>query len=119
MRTSARPSARNVSLFTLACLVCLALWTVRGRAATTIVVNSTFDGPVAVDGRCTLREAITAANTDLPSGDCLPGTGADTIKPTSQLPTITQSVTIDGYTQPGASPNTNATGALNTHSRSS
>jgi hypothetical protein len=29
-----------------------------------------------------------------------------TISPTSQLPTITDAVTIDGYTQQGASPNT-------------
>jgi hypothetical protein len=33
-------------------------------------------------------------------------TGAFTIKPTSALPTLTDSVVIDGYTQPGASPNT-------------
>ena len=29
------------------------------------------------------------------------------------MPTVTGSVLIDGYTQPGASPNTNATGAIN------
>ena len=33
-----------------------------------------------------------------------------TIKPTSALPIITEAVIIDGYTQPGASPNTLAKG---------
>jgi hypothetical protein len=33
-------------------------------------------------------------------------TGAFIIKPTSALPTLTDAVVIDGYTQPGASPNT-------------
>ncbi|MDB5349721.1 MAG: Na-Ca exchanger/integrin-beta4 [Planctomycetota bacterium] len=35
------------------------------------------------------------------------GTGVQTISPQTVLPTITDSVVIDGYTQPGASPNTN------------
>jgi hypothetical protein len=37
----------------------------------------------------------------------IPGSGVHTISPLTVLPTITQSVTIDGYTQPGSSPNTN------------
>ena len=36
-----------------------------------------------------------------------------TINVGTTLPQINQSVTIDGYTQPGSSPNTNATGAIN------
>jgi hypothetical protein len=36
-----------------------------------------------------------------------------TIKPTLELPTITQPVIIDGYTQPGSRKNTRATGAIN------
>ncbi len=38
------------------------------------------------------------------------GSGVHTISPTSALPTITDPVTIDGYTQPGASANTNGPG---------
>src|SRR5262249_17605721 len=40
----------------------------------------------------------------------IPGAGLHTIKPQSALPTITDAVTIDGYTQPGASANTEANG---------
>ena len=58
---------------------------------------------------CTLREAITAANNN-PGVDTIifniPDAGVQTITPTSPLPTITETVTIDGYTQPGASANT-------------
>jgi len=36
----------------------------------------------------------------------IPGTGVHTIKPKTDLPTITDAVTIDGYSQPGASVNT-------------
>ena len=45
--------------------------------AATIGVNTTGDG-VALDGNCTLREAIVAANTDT-GGDCAAGNGADAI----------------------------------------
>src|SRR5207244_6208780 len=37
----------------------------------------------------------------------IPGGGVHTISPLTVLPTITQTVTIDGYSQPGSSPNTN------------
>jgi len=99
-----------------------------GSSAATITVNSTSDA-VANDGKCTLREAITAANSDTASGgavgECAAGSGADaihfnipaadsgcdasgvcTIAPTSPLPFAGDSVTFDGYTQPGASVNT-------------
>ena len=36
----------------------------------------------------------------------IPGIGVQTIRPTSPLPTITDPVVIDGYTQPGATVNT-------------
>jgi hypothetical protein len=41
----------------------------------------------------------------------IPGSGLKTISPTTALPTITDPVIIDGYTQPGASANTNAAGS--------
>src|SRR5262245_48827191 len=85
----------------------------------TITVTGTGD-TVADDGVVTLREAITAANTNAdPSGDTtpgdpgvdtiafnIPGAGVRTIHLTSALPTIAEPVVIDGYTQPGSAPNT-------------
>lgn len=50
-------------------------------SAAAIAVSSTSDA-VALDGQCSLREAITAANTDIGSGtpgECAAGAGADTI----------------------------------------
>jgi len=83
---------------------------------TTFTVNSTADpGDGTCDAtECTLREAIAAANanagTDTIDFD-IPGTGPRTIQPASALPDITDPVTIDGYTQPGATPNTNPPGS--------
>lgn len=107
-----------------ACLAGLCLWLPLASAdAATITVNSSSDS-VANDGACTLREAIVAANTDLPSGitagECAAGTlagqdqivfaiagsGVHTILVASGLPDIVSSLSIDGYTQAGASPNT-------------
>ncbi len=76
------------------------------------MVNSSDDvNDGACDAtHCSLREAINAANanagTDTIAFD-IPGAGPHTIQPASALPTITDPVIIDGYTQPGASPNTN------------
>ena len=112
----------------------LAFFCLAGSAgAVTITVNSTLDAVSNSDGKCTLREAITAANSDTASGgtagECAAGSGADaihfaipagdpgcdasgvcTIKPTSDLPVILNPVTIDGYTQTGAAVNTLAHG---------
>ena len=88
-------------------------------AATTFTVTKTADTNDGVcDADCSLREAITAANanagTDTIAFD-IPGGGPHTIAPTSALPTITDPVIIDGYTQSGASENTNGPGlGLNT-----
>jgi hypothetical protein len=93
--------------------------------------DGSSDGECDVDSatgdQCTLRAAIQEANVTLNVGgpDLIdfaipddPNTSADDVKsiqigftpsPTSDrsLPEITEAVTIDGYTQPGASPNTN------------
>jgi hypothetical protein len=81
--------------------------------ADTFTVTNTNDS-----GTGSLRQAIIDANAN-PGTDTItfniPGTGPHTIQPLSALPTITDSVTIDGYTQTGASPNTNPQGmGLNT-----
>jgi CSLREA domain-containing protein len=94
------------------------------HAAGIIVVNSDAD-TVADDGFCTLREAITAANSDTASGatagECAAGSGADTITFAanytitlvgSQLPAVTSEMTITGngaantIIQANAAPNT-------------
>jgi hypothetical protein len=62
--------------------------------------------------QCTLRAAIEEAN-DTAGADTIDfdiSGPTQTIKPESQLPTITDTLTIDGYTQQGASPNTLAEG---------
>ena len=81
----------------------------------TLVVNTTNDADDGVcdAAHCSLREAIQAANAaaDLNTISFnIPGTGVKTISPLTRLPAVTQPVTIDGYTQPTASPNTLADG---------
>jgi hypothetical protein len=76
--------------------------------ATTYTVTTTADS-----GAGSLRQAILDANTNAGADTIafdIPGSGAHTITPLTALPAITQSLTIDGYTQTGASPNTNPFG---------
>lgn len=86
-----------------------------------IVVNSAGDGSDASPGNgicatstgaCTLRAAIQEANAEKGPNEIdfdIPGSGVQTIQLSGQLPTISDTsgaTTINGYTQPGASPNT-------------
>ena len=57
---------------------CLALSTQLSYAAT-IVVDITTDGDISVNGNCTLRESIEAANTNSVIDGCFAGTGDDII----------------------------------------
>src|ERR1043166_1960093 len=72
----------------------------------TFTVTNTNDS-----GTGSLRQAILDANSGgggtIPFN--IPGMGVHTISPLTVLPAITQTVTIDGYTQPGSSANTNPT----------
>src|SRR5438105_1730308 len=100
----------------------------RSLLAATITVNSVLDTN-SRDSALTLREAILISNRTLSlasltadelahvsgtptSTDAdtiafsIPGSGVHTIAPTSSL-TVTEPAIIDGYTQPGASANTN------------
>ena len=64
-------------------------------------------------GAGSLRQAIIDANNTAGTQTIsfnIPGAGVQTIKPLTPLPNITDPVIIDGYTQPGASANTLATG---------
>ena len=118
----------------LACGVLLALMTAAllaaakpAHASTTFTVNSTYDGgdQTPGDGKCdtgimligeacTLRAAIQEANATTGADTInfnIPTTGVATISPATELPTITGPVTINGYSQPGAKPNTKAVGS--------
>jgi hypothetical protein len=83
----------------------------RSAHASTFTVTTTNNS-----GTGSLRQAIkdANANNNLPVVDTIefniPGSGPHTITPTSALPDITEAVTIDGYSQPGASQNTLAQG---------
>src|SRR3954454_12628224 len=77
----------------------LSLLAVPAAHATTISVSTESDAP----GACSLRDAVTAANTDSPAGSCAAGSGADTIA----LPAGRYELT-----QPGAGEDANASGDL-------
>ena len=110
-------------------IVALGLLIAAGAFANTITVNTSTDAGPANDGLCTFREAIIAANTNTASGaaagECAAGDPSPTIDTIafaipgagthvllfaggSPLPHITQSVVINGLTQPGAAANSNA-----------
>jgi IPT/TIG domain/S-layer homology domain len=76
--------------------------------AATFTVTNTSDS-----GAGSLRDAITQANAN-PGADTIafniPGAGVHTITPATDLPVIFDPVTIDGYSQPGAAPNTDPSG---------
>ncbi len=77
-------------------------------AFTTVNTTDDSDDGACTPTHCSLREAINAANADAGLDTIvfnIPGEGPHSIKLTSGLPSIEDSVIIDGYTQPGASPN--------------
>ncbi len=85
----------------------------RTLLSTFTVVNTGDNGgvnPAPGAGTGTLRQAIVDVDADPnPGVDTIAfdiGSGVQTIEPASPLPTITQPVIIDGYTEPGAGPNT-------------
>ena len=78
-----------------------------------IIVTTELDIVDAADGVLSLREAITIANSILGADViqfAIPGTGLHMIQLSSALPDITEALTIDGYSQAGASANTLAQG---------
>ncbi len=90
------------------------------NAVASFVVNSTADGADAnndgicqtsIAGQCTLRAAIQEADRATTAATIsfdIPGTAPATIAPASPLPPLNNpnGITIDGFTQPGSSANT-------------
>ena len=110
------------------------LWAAKpAHASTTFTVNSTADHSDAVltigacdtsyqvpgsggvmEKECTLRAAKEQANYTSGADTidfAIPGSGVKTISPASPLPMIIKPVSINGYSQPGAKPNTRAVGS--------
>ncbi|HEX7222348.1 MAG TPA: DNRLRE domain-containing protein, partial [Candidatus Limnocylindrales bacterium] len=83
----------------------------QSQPAQTFMVTTGSDTPADAGctvADCTLREAITAANSSLNDPEtvdriefAIPGVGVQTILPATELPAITDPVVIDGTTQPG------------------
>jgi len=78
------------------------------------LLASTYTVTTAADaGAGSLRQAILDANVAADADTIqfnIPGAGVHTITPLTDFPMITGPVTIDGYTQPGSSANTNGPG---------
>jgi CSLREA domain-containing protein len=130
MRRKTRNARNFVIVFSLSVLMA---WLVLPRAirraleptafaaAKVFTVNVNGDGhdanpgngicETSISGNCSLRAAIEEANANSGTDTInfnIPGAGVHTISPNSGLPFITDPVVIDGYSQPGASINTEA-----------
>ena len=97
-----RIALRGILVVAIACF-----FTLTAKAATFTVTNTNDSGAGS------LRQAILDANANLGADQIsfnIPGVGVHTIAPMTPLPVITDPVVIDGYTQPGASANTQTSG---------
>jgi len=87
---------------------CIALALAAATSAATFTVTNTNDS-----GAGSLRQAILDANAS-PGLDTIafniPGSGVHTITPLTNLDFLFDPVVVDGYTQPGSSPNTASVG---------
>jgi hypothetical protein len=111
----------RIRIFTLWLLALVSAASIGGLlAAKPALADSTVTN-TNDSGAGSLRQAILDANAtagadtisfNIPATDpnCNANTGVCTISPASLLPNVTETVTIDGYTQPGASENTLAKG---------
>ena len=102
------PSYRRKGLHNVPAVLCTAIATAFALTLSTaalgarIVVNSLADS--AASGICTLRDAITAAETMKPVDGCVQGTGQDTIRfrvtgtvrLNRTLPQVSRELTIEG-----------------------
>src|SRR5258708_27938781 len=101
-RRLAKIASTMIGAFAIVCFGALI-----AQAATFTVTNTNDSGAGSL--RQAILDADASAGADLITFN-ISGAGVHTISPLSVLPTITDPVTIDGYTQPGASVNTLAGG---------
>jgi len=120
MKTRSKPMFHVFTLFAILASLLGSALIVTPAYAASLVVDSVAD-TTAGDGVCTLREAITNANSNAaPYGDCTAGAGADTITFNvsgtiilgSALPWITDDLSIDGSGQSITISGNNATWIL-------
>jgi len=93
----------GIGILTLLVVAALVVVPLRARAAVTFTVTTTADS-----GAGSLRQAILDANASAGAdliNFSIPAAGVHTIVVSSDLPTITDPVMIDGYSQPGTSLN--------------
>jgi len=109
MRCFVFSSNRNATHILLAFFFISATIQACNVLAATFIVSSTFD-----TGAGSLRSQIAGANATPGADDIIfsiAGTGPFVIQPLTALPTVSDTLTIDGYSQAGASPATEATPA--------
>ena len=115
-----RRAGRAIWIGFAASAAALALTTAPASAASTFTVDTAGDTNLtactAAANDCSLRGAINDVNAGA-GGDTIAfniaAGGVQTITLTSDLPTITKAVTIDGSTEPGSVANTSQTGPIN------
>ena len=93
-----KPSMKKLILFVTVILTVL----VTALLTAHLLMPSGYVADIRLGPRCTLADAIIAANHDRPEGDCPAGSGADIIALTQdirlrdELPVITSAITIEG-----------------------
>jgi parallel beta-helix repeat protein len=113
MKVVSRKGLSGLFLALLLSILVVGLWffsSPEPALANTYTVTNTNDS-----GAGSFRQAILDANANSGADIIdfnIPGTGPFTISPISSLPSITDQVTIDGYTQTGAAPATDTTAAV-------
>jgi len=133
MRHQTHPRVVRFIVRSVACFIILVGLSHSTVQAVGIAVNTTADDNT-VNGNCTLREALIAADDNVTKDacglggtvdtisfninastdpGCNAGTGVCTIQLATELPVLdgSGSITIDGYTQPGAAPASGSTPA--------
>ena len=98
-----------LAFLTVPALVGPSTETVRaGGLVVTLAGDPAPDGCNPLPDGCSLREALLATTGGETISFNIAGDGPHVIQPTSVLPGLTDSVSIDGYTQPGSSANSAA-----------
>ncbi len=114
MKTQKDTTTRTRRMVSLVLATIGSLFFLTATASARIITVTGTGDTIALDGKVTLREAMTAANTNFASGDApagdagldvihfnIPGGAFHTITLASELPPTPEPLTIDGTSQPG------------------